>query len=273
MTSGCIVWHSAEAEKRSMIRPWCAAAANGDILTMKRLWDANDRAGVHVCSVGALARPPLVWAVHFGRIDAVRLLLDYGADIDYSGEPFEEETALHMAVGMRSVQIVTLLVNRGADVNKSINMGLSPLHYAVATANYAVIKLLLDRGANPRCKKMNHQTPLHAAAQKKQIDIIKLLLAHGAAETIFWTDVLGRKPIDMIANDGPAYKNIGSLLKTAGRNHIEQCRLLATSLLLVGLDLPVLVVYTIYKALPTHRNNAVPLHRAWTVLKKIKEQP
>lgn len=62
----------------------------------------------------------IVWAAAQGRVDAVRLLLDLGLDIDALGRadvPVEGrwETALHAAVSADAPDVVTLLLRRGAD--------------------------------------------------------------------------------------------------------------------------------------------------------------
>ena len=44
--------------------------------------------------------------------------------------------------------MVSLLVDKGADINASDNHSITPLYYAVSSEEVAVVALLLDRGAD-----------------------------------------------------------------------------------------------------------------------------
>ena len=59
---------------------------------------------------------PLVVATFYGHIDVVRLLLDRGADVD--GTDGSGHTALTVAMSNGNLAIAQLLISHGADVNK-----------------------------------------------------------------------------------------------------------------------------------------------------------
>jgi ankyrin repeat protein len=77
--------------------------------------------------------PPLIAVIDVDRpdkIEAMRLLLDHGADVGQRG--INDWTALHYAVARRNLEAVRLLVERGADpaVRTRIDDLTSPLEDA-----------------------------------------------------------------------------------------------------------------------------------------------
>ena len=61
-------------------------------------------------------------------------------------------TPLHVAAFIGSENIVSYLLEKGADVNSLTQRGETPLHYAARAAQPNVIKLLLDHGADVNAK-------------------------------------------------------------------------------------------------------------------------
>ena len=71
-------------------------------------------------------------------------------------------TLLHHAAGFGSLDTLTLLLDRGGDVNAKNRRGSTPLHWAIH--DIAKVKLLLSRGANPNARQAEGRTPLLLAA-------------------------------------------------------------------------------------------------------------
>ena len=68
--------------------------------------------------------PPLTWAVTTGQIEAAKLLLQHGADIN--GRNRDGNTALHLAVFLGRAETAKLLIKNGADVNTRNGDGATP---------------------------------------------------------------------------------------------------------------------------------------------------
>ncbi|KAI0272333.1 hypothetical protein BC834DRAFT_840668 [Gloeopeniophorella convolvens] len=108
---------AAWAYRRESDSPWHQpgtplyfAALCGLPTILKLLLDS----GADINSEGGKHQNVLLAAVSNGRLDAVRLLLDYGAEIDtgkYKG------SALYMAIWKGDLSIIRLLLDRGANVN------------------------------------------------------------------------------------------------------------------------------------------------------------
>ena len=112
----------------------------------------------------------------------VQLLLNGGADpnkTDESGRTLLYWAARH---SFYDVVLVQLLLDRGADPNKGGSNAQTPLYWAARGRNgfKKVAQLLLDRGADPNKEDTDGQTPLHWAARYHYKDVVQLLLDRGA---------------------------------------------------------------------------------------------
>lgn len=145
---------------------------------------------------------PLVAAVKAGNGAEVEAMLNQGADPnsrDRSEElkpsfwdalqtyirgrrPTADESnpVLVIAASQGNVQVIKLLLDRGADVNASGEYGENSLFRAISTAPNETIRLLLDRGANPNALNVGNGTPLERAAERGKVETVQLLLAKGA---------------------------------------------------------------------------------------------
>lgn len=75
---------------------------------------------------------------------------------------------------------VSLLLSRGADVNKKTSSGETPLYLAVWNGDESIVKLLLKKGAQVNEKILKGETVLHIASSSYKPQIVYILLEHGA---------------------------------------------------------------------------------------------
>jgi uncharacterized protein len=165
--------------------------------TSKALADApysEDNAAL----VKKVAAKGVDWGWHDGEIDSALPVIsacrrhdrDLLAALLAAGAPAnrvykDNETALGAAVsdlvgeeGMDEARIVELLVAKGADVNRRMADGRTPLFAAAEAGNVRLINVLIDKGARVN-EQIIDDTPLNAAENNGHIAAARVIHARG----------------------------------------------------------------------------------------------
>jgi len=123
-----------------------------------------------------------VWA---GDVDGAREALLLGADVDCYDQ--SGNTALHLAIEQELIEIVELLLESGADVNRKTESGWwTPLVHAVEICSVAAInlrkppdnrlvRLLLEHGADKRSRGSQGQDAVEMARSHLNNEAVKML--------------------------------------------------------------------------------------------------
>ena len=126
----------------------------------------------------AFADVPLIDAVRRGDTDAVRALLNGGADVDATAP--DGATALLWAVHTDQPELVGLLLEAGADVEITNRYGVGPASLAAENGNAAILDRLLQAGVHADHALPGGETLLMTAARTGEPETVRTLLAHGA---------------------------------------------------------------------------------------------
>ena len=118
----------------------------------------------------------VVIACQSGQAQLVKFFLDGGVDKDMLTP--EGSTLLHVAVEHGHHEVVKVLVQAGADVNKEFN-GMSPLYRASELGHPEIVELLVQAGAD-RALSYQNLTPLLVAVQKGHMHIVQLLMSNSS---------------------------------------------------------------------------------------------
>jgi ankyrin repeat protein len=110
--------------------------------------------------------------------EVISLLLEAGADITSCDR--DGRTALHYATLSGSIETVAFLIQHGAAVDVSDKDGSTALVLAVEHGHTELVKLLVAKGANTETVNSKRQTPLLLAAGKNYLEILNFLLQNGA---------------------------------------------------------------------------------------------
>lgn len=113
-------------------------------------------------------------AAFFGHRELAAALLDRGASPAVFSRNAMANQPLHSAVAGRRLELVKLLLKRGADVNGSAQ-GLTPLHLAAHAGHEPLTGMLLAFGADTRLKDAAGHTPLQMAAEHGHGVVAELL--------------------------------------------------------------------------------------------------
>lgn len=125
---------------------------------------------------------PLFDAIIAGDTDAVVVLLRQGADANGWDEA-RTVTPIITAVGFDNVEAVRMLLVAGADPNVRDNEGDSPLRLCSQKGQLEMARLLLLCGADRTIHEAGGLAGMNAlglAADALNVEMVKLLLAHGA---------------------------------------------------------------------------------------------
>ncbi len=90
----------------------------------------------------------IINAVKDGNITMINKLLANGADVKTRDKSHSDYTLLHWAVFLDRINIVELLLEKGADVNAKDKYQIAPLHIAVYYEKRKISQLLLQKGAD-----------------------------------------------------------------------------------------------------------------------------
>lgn len=129
-------------------------------------------------------KSPLHIACESDDVEMVELLLERGADPDL--EDRASMTALHYAVEEGNEELLALLLKADANPalgNNAIGMDNTPFHHAISRGRYGMAKMLLDTGKFDVNKPGAGWLPLHLAARRGSVKIVEMLLEAGADPT------------------------------------------------------------------------------------------
>lgn len=122
-------------------------------------------------------RHALVWAIGTGRVEAVRVLISKGSDVNlstYSGSPIQ------VAARGGHTEIVELLIEAGADVDSGSSIS-TPLLDAIEHGYTDIALKLIAAGADPnRTSQFGNTPPIALASAQGSPDLIRALINEGA---------------------------------------------------------------------------------------------
>ncbi|WP_158301725.1 ankyrin repeat domain-containing protein [Paenibacillus mesophilus] len=120
---------------------------------------------------------PLCMAAGYGHMDIVKMLIRSGADLN---APWYANNYIGYAVDT-GMDMVSYLLDSGADPNNANWLGVTYLHKAAWLGNVPFARLLLKYGADLHAVEAEYDsTPLGWAAKFGQTEMVRFLLEHGA---------------------------------------------------------------------------------------------
>lgn len=152
------------------------AAETNNITALKSMI----KAGKPVDSQGAFQTTALMRASYHGYDDAVKYLLNAGADpnlTDIGGA-----TALHLATRMGHANVAKQLIEFGAEVDAVDGEGWTPLMRAALTEKPELVDLLVKKGADVNASNDLGETALMHAVMAGSSKVTEQLIYHGADE-------------------------------------------------------------------------------------------
>ena len=172
------------------------AARKGDLKSIRRYvrWGGNlDRKERY--NFKWSVETPLILAVQNNQYEAVKLLVELGADVNEKGEAWY--TPVGCAVNAEDKRILPYLLDNGGEIEPYKSKS-SAMNFAARSGNIEAAKLLLSRGADINHVGWNDTTPLHDAASNGQLETVKYLVENGA--DIHAKGFNGKTPVECSKN-------------------------------------------------------------------------
>ena len=129
---------------------------------------------------------PLVIAVRDGKLDFVKVLLRYEANIEaratikIDGEAIKDCTALWIAAAKGHFDVVRLLIEQSAEVDGRTSNNSTPLRAAAVDGHLDIVRCLVENGADVNARNNFNSTPLMLTCHNGHLDVASYLVKHGA---------------------------------------------------------------------------------------------
>ena len=154
------------------------AVKNGDKDVVTFLTDHGANVAIKdKCGYTALHRACIIY--HDCSPEVLSCLIENGADVNLSTD--NNRTPLMTACEYGHVNTVTFLIEHGANVNLQDRDGLTAVHYAVRGSQACeILSCLMENGADVDAKTFDDCTPLMRAAEIGDTKVATFLIEHGA---------------------------------------------------------------------------------------------
>ena len=144
---------------------------------------------------------PLLWAARFDYVDIMKLLLDRGAYVNSKLRGLGGESVLMEAITYsKNMEMVEMLVQRGADVNYTTSESYNALLRACRVGSFEIAKYLVDNGADVFHKGEHDTSCLMLAAEYGDEKLVNFLIDKGCnvCERDYW----GHNALDNAKKNG-----------------------------------------------------------------------
>jgi ankyrin repeat protein len=124
----------------------------------------------------------LTYAINLNQVDIVKLLIEKGARIDITDK--YDKSIIIIAINYSYFEILkTLLEENKKNIGVSIidlkdRNSKIPLHYAIDIQSFETVQLLLEHGSNPNVQDKDGYNSLHLAVKSRSLKMCELILKH-----------------------------------------------------------------------------------------------
>ena len=174
------------------------AAEDGQVEPMQLLLEARAEINANTSSVMGRDFAPLHLAVRRGHLEAVRFLVENGAEKeqpDHTGA-----AALELAVDWLHFDIARFLVQVGAGQDPVLTKTSQLWPLAAYSGYVEMVRFLVEIGADKEQTDNCGQRPLHIAAKAGDLNIVRFLIERGASHNS--TTEAGKTALDLASERG-----------------------------------------------------------------------
>lgn len=121
---------------------------------------------------------PLILATLKGNLNVVKMLVEKGANINQRN--WQGHSSIQYACSKGWIDIVEYLLVKGVDINVVDNRGDSSLHRLASLGRIEILELVLKYKPNLNSQNSEGNTPLHIACEDDEATTVLALVQHGA---------------------------------------------------------------------------------------------
>ncbi|MBN4064116.1 ankyrin repeat domain-containing protein [Dehalococcoides mccartyi] len=141
------------------------------------------RSGTDPSATDSIGNLPLCLAVEKGKLSAVRILLEAGANPNdsqvESNRGVRGCTPLVEAVNQQNLAATKMLITGGAESDRSGSDGWTPLTWAAASGYVDIVSFLIDQGVDPSFVDSKDVLPMSVAVDNGHYKVVEALIAAG----------------------------------------------------------------------------------------------
>jgi len=165
---------------------------------------------------------PLLIAIAQHKTNTAKVLLKFPAvfktlNDNYVATDKDKRKALHWALENDDLELIKIMISKGANINIEDATGKTPLFYAIDSGNIEIIKLIIEYGGDVNYNSEQYGSSLLYASNSKALrdeekaEVIKILINHGADAEI--KGPRGKTPLHALVNETISTTPINSLLQ------------------------------------------------------------
>lgn len=143
---------------------------------------------------------PLHYAIQANCVSIVSMLIEKGCDIDKPDN--NGQTGLLCAASCGYIDTCKIILTKSKKKDAVDSGGQSALHHAAAHGNVLMCELLIQSGADINLRDKQQQTCIYRAACNAKTDAVKMLVGNGAKCDDSVKDEDGRTPLHYVAEKG-----------------------------------------------------------------------
>lgn len=190
------------------ISPLHVAVLNGDIHEIESLLAS----GIDVDTLNVIGQSPFHFALYTNNIEALELLKQNDANITLELESnYSNLSPMEMAIYANAKDACIWLVNNGIDINKTYDYGDTALHMAASNGQIDIVSSLLELGANIHANGFDGNSVLSSGVYSDDPEMIAFLIENGAQLNV--QNNMGQTELFVAANSLRHNENDNAVLK------------------------------------------------------------